>query len=354
MPDSVNASKKISTYLFLTVLGIWLYSLWADRVTPMTTQAFVHAYLVRITPEVAGNIVQVNVGNDKRVEAGELLFEIDASQYQIAREKAQADLERVGQSLGASTAAVQVAQAKVGDARAALDNAKAQAARVETLAERGVLSQAELDNAREAEQRAQASLAAAEASLLQAKQNLGPVGENNPELKAAMAALAKAELDLKRTRVVAPSRGVVTNVQLSPGQYMAPGQPALTFIDPREVWISAMMRENSLEHIRKGVKVGLVFDALPGRVFEGVVDSIGWGSGGANNIDQTTGFETAQTGKQQAKRFPVHIRFDTAPMANELRFGSQVTVAFYTGESSVGEVLAQLWLWCWSKLTYVS
>ncbi|AZQ09681.1 HlyD family secretion protein [Shewanella khirikhana] len=354
MTESAKASKKISSYLFLAVLAIWLYSLWADRVTPMTTQAYVHAYLVRITPEVAGSITRVEVKNDQVVDAGDLLFEIDSRQYDIALAKARADLERVGQSLGANTAAVEVAQAKVGDARAALSNASAQAKRVAALASRGVLSQAELDNAREAEDRAKAALAAAEASLIQAQQNLGPVGENNPELKAAMAALAKAELDLKRTRVSAPSRGLVTNVQLTTGQYMAPGQAALTFIDPREVWISAMVRENSLEHIHSGGKVAIVFDALPGRVFEGEVESIGWGSGGANNIDQSTGFESAQTGKQQARRFPVHIRFDTNGIDRELRFGSQATVAFYTGESSLGDMLASLWMWCWSKLTYVS
>lgn len=354
MTESAKASKKISSYLFLAVLAIWLYSLWADRVTPMTTQAYVHAYLVRITPEVAGSITRVEVKNDQVVDAGDLLFEIDSRQYDIALAKARADLERVGQSLGANTAAVEVAQAKVGDAKAALSNASTQAKRVAALASRGVLSQAELDNAREAEDRSKASLAAAEASLIQAQQNLGPVGENNPELKAAMAALAKAELDLKRTLVSAPSRGLVTNVQLTTGQYMAPGQPALTFIDPREVWISAMVRENSLEHIQTGGKVAIVFDALPGRVFEGVVDSIGWGSGGANNTDQSTGFETAQSGKQQSRRFPVHIRFDTKGTDHELRFGSQATVAFYTGESSVGDMLASLWMWCWSKLTYVS
>lgn len=354
MPQSADASKKISTYLFLAVLVIWLYSLWADRVTPMTTEAYVHAYLVRITPEVAGSITRVEVKNDQVVDAGDLLFEIDSRQYDIALAKARADLERVGQSLGANTAAVEVAQAKVGDARAAFANASAQAKRVAALASRGVLSQAELDNSREAEDRARATLAAAEASLIQAQQNLGPVGERNPELKAAMAALDKAELDLKRTRITAPSRGLVTNLQLTTGQYMAPGQAALTFIDPREVWISAMVRENSLEHIQHGGKVAIVFDGLPGRVFEGEVESIGWGSGGANNIDQTTGFEAAQSGRQQSRRFPVHIRFDTREAGSELRFGSQATVAFYTGESSLGDMLAKVWMWCWSKLTYVS
>lgn len=354
MSAAEKSSRKLSFYIIGVVLLVWLYSLWADRVTPMTTEARVHAYLVRMAPEVSGNIIQVSVHDNQFVEAGAPLFKIDPRNYEIALQSAKANLALVGQSLGANTAAVEVAQAKVVDAIAARNNAREQAARVTELANQGVLSKAELDNTIETRDRTQASLEAAEASLTQAKQNLGPAGSSNPQIQAAMASLEKAQLDLQKTYVIAPSSGVVTNVQLTIGQTAAAGSPVLTFIDPRGVWISAMVRENSLEHIREGNTVKVVLDALPGRVLEGKVKSIGWGTGGSNNVDQSTGFLVADTGYIPAQRYPVNIVFENVKVPDNIRYGSQATVAFFTEQSTIGEWLAALWMEILSVLTYVS
>ncbi|GAA0787162.1 MULTISPECIES: HlyD family secretion protein [Pseudomonadati] len=354
MSAAEKSSRKLSFYIIGVILFVWLYSLWADRVTPMTGEARVHSYLVRVASEVNGNVVEVNVKNNQVVEAGSVLFKIDPRNYQIALQSAQANLTIAGQNIGASTAAVAVAQAKVVDASAARNNAKEQYFRVMELADQGVLSKADLDNATESRDRTQASYEAAEASLVQAKQNLGPEGENNPQLLAAMANLEKAQLDLQRTEVLAPSKGVVTNLQLTLGQKASVGTPILTFIDPRGVWISALVRENSLEHIRKGQLVEIVLDALPGRVLRGKVDSIGWGTGGSNNIDQNTGFLMADTHSMNAQRYPVNIVFENQDVPKNIRYGSQATVAFFTEQSSFGELLAKLWIRVVSVWTYVS
>ncbi|MFS1437169.1 HlyD family secretion protein [Shewanella sp. 10N.286.48.A6] len=354
MSSAEKSSRKLSFYIIGVILFVWIYSLWADRVTPMTGDARVHSYLVRVASQVAGNITDVNVKNNQVVEAGEVLFKIDPRNYQIALQSAQANLALTGQSIGANTAAVEVAQAKVIDALAARNNAKEQAVRITELAAQGVLSQSDLDNAIESRDRTQASYNAAEASLVQAKQNLGPQGENNPQLLAAMANLEQAQLDLQRTEVIAPSQGVVTNLQLTLGQRATVGTPMLTFIDPRGIWISALVRENSLEHIREGQRVEIVLDALPGRVLNGKVDSIGWGTGGSNNIDQATGFLTADTTSLNAQRYPVNIVFENDDIPQNIRYGSQATVAFFTEQSSFGEWLAKIWIRVVSVWTYVS
>ena len=79
----------------------------------------------------------------------------------------------------------------------------------------------------------------AEAELERAKQELGPQGTDNPQFREALAAVEKAKLDLLHTTVSAPSDGVVTNLQLTVGEFVAVGQAALTFIDTRDVWINA-------------------------------------------------------------------------------------------------------------------
>ncbi|TKF22150.1 HlyD family secretion protein [Vibrio genomosp. F6] len=349
-----KSSRKLSIYIVSVVLAIWLYSLWSDRVTPITTDSKVHTYLVRIAPEVSGNIVDVGVKDNQIVEQGEELFKIDPRNYDIALVSAQANLALAGQNIGASTAAVEIAQAKVVDALAARDNAREQASRTQQLAERGVLSQSDLDNAIEAKERAQAGLEVAQASLIQAKQSLGPTGENNPQILAAMASLEKAELDLRKTQVLAPSRGIVTNMQLTTGQNVVAGSPVLTFIDPRNVWISSLVRENSMEYIRPGQTVKIVLDALPGRVLTGKVESIGWGAGGSNNIDPATGFLNSSQGNTAPQRYPVNIAFDDIEQLSNIRYGSQATVAFYTEQSSFGEFLAGIWMRIVSIWTYVS
>ena len=169
-----------------------------------------------------------------------------------------------------------------------------------------------------------------------------------------MANLEQAQLDLQRTEVIAPSQGVVTNLQLTLGQRATVGTPMLTFIDPRGIWISALVRENSLEHIREGQRVEIVLDALPGRVLNGKVDSIGWGTGGSNNIDQATGFLTADTTSLNAQRYPVNIVFENDDIPQNIRYGSQATVAFFTEQSSFGEWLAKIWIRVVSVWTYVS
>ncbi|MBY6196386.1 HlyD family secretion protein [Vibrio hangzhouensis] len=354
MSAAEKSTHKISVYIIFMVFAIWLYSLWADRVTPITTEAKVHTYLVRIATEVSGNIVGVGVEDNQVVDEGQELFKIDPRNYEIALASAQASLALAGQNIGASTAAVEAAQAKVIDALAVRDNTYAQAIRIERLAARGVLSQSDLDKAVELKERAQAGVEAAQASLAQAKQNLGPTGERNPQILSAVANLKKAELDLRKTQVRAPSRGIVTNMQLTVGQNAVAGSPMLTFIDPRHIWISALVRENSIEYIKQGQTVKIVLDALPGRVLTGKVESIGWGAGGSNNIDPATGFINASQGSSAPQRYAINIVFDDVKHLSNIRYGSQATVAFYTEQSEFGELLAGLWMKFLSIWSYVS
>src|SRR3990172_901630 len=91
----------------LIVLGLivvlFAYSLIADRFTPYTSQATVQTFVVRMAPEVAGRVMEVNVSDNQKVKGGETLFRIDPQPFEIAREQAEAKLAGVGQSIGAST-----------------------------------------------------------------------------------------------------------------------------------------------------------------------------------------------------------------------------------------------------------
>lgn len=347
--------RWVGIILGLIVL-IFAYSLVADRLTPYTPQGVVQAFVVGIAPEVPGRVSEVNAVDNQKTEAGAVLFRVDPEPYQIAVEKAEADVAAAGQSIGADTAGVTAAQAKVAEAHANLENAMEQAARTLELVKKGVFAKAKGDEAKAQRDAAKAQARQAEAELRQAQESLGPQGADNPQLRAATAALAKAQRDLVHTAVLAPTDGLVTNLQLTLGQFVPAGQPVMTFIDGRSYWIVASFRENSLEYVQPGAPVEIVFDVLPGQIFTGRVESIGWGVSSYNS-GQMGGLPTIknQTGWiRDPQRFPVRIELEAEGYVPGLRHGSQANVIIYTGDNSIANWLGEIWIWLVSALTYAT
>ncbi len=345
--------RRVVLGLVAASLLLFLYTLIADRMTPSTAQATTQAFLVRMAPDVGGRVIEVGVADNAVVEAGALLYRIDPRNYELAVQSAEARVAQVGQSIGASTASVETAQSKVADALAARNNARDQAGRIIELVRRGVYPQARGDDANATLARSEATLQGAQSDLERARQQLGPAGAANPQLREALAALERAQLDLVRTSVFAPSIGVVTNLGLAPGSIIAAGSPALTFIDARAIWVSALMRENSLEHLRPGSPAEMVFDALPGRVFKARVESVGWGLGSTAPTDSTTGLLAPTQPNNDARRFPVTLVLGEA-LPRNLRYGSQATVVIYAERNAVMDAIAAAWLRVYSYLAYLS
>jgi multidrug resistance efflux pump len=350
-----HRSRRWVWIVLALCLAIFVYNLIADRLTPYSSHATVQAYIVGIAPEVAGSVVEVAVVDNQIVQAGDRLFRIDPQVYEATVQEAEAAVDRAGQSIGASTAGVKAAEAAVADARARLSNVQEQAARMFQLVERGVYAEARADQTRRQLEGAQAGARQAEAQLEQARQQLGPQGQDNPELRAALATLERARLDLAKTIVAAPAMGLVTNLKLAGGQFVAAGHPVMTFIDPEAVWLSANFRENNLGLMKAGLPVEIALDVRPGEVFPGVVESIGWGV----DVDETTaatGLPTIRppTGwLREAQRFPVRIRFETEAYPKGIRYGAQASVVVYTGDNAVMDALARLWIRAASWLSYL-
>jgi multidrug resistance efflux pump len=314
----------------------------------------VQAYLVNIAPEVAGNIVTVQVKDNTRVKQGDVLFRIDPQRFETAVASAEASLSQAGQTVGASTAEVAAAEANVARARADLRTAEEQSNRVFHLVDRGVYAAARGDEARRRLEGAGAAVEEADAQLEEARQNLGPEGADNPQIRAAAAALQQARLDLIGTTVVAPSDGIITNLRLTTGQYASVGQPVMTFIDVGAAWIDANFRENNLGNIKPGDSAEIALDLWPGMIFPGTVESIAWGV--------STGEETSASGLptirtptgwlREAQRFPVRIVF-AGEFPRGTRLGSQANVVVYTSGNPVINALAWLWIRIVTWLSYV-
>jgi multidrug resistance efflux pump len=359
-PPSRPADLLRRWTLAILVLCVLLFgwTLIADRLTPYTSDASVRAFVVRIVPEVSGKVIEVGVRDNQIVRTGDLLYRIDPTPFRIAVERAEAKLAAAGQAIGASTAAVDEAQAQLVQELAPQDNVCEQAARVFELVRTGVYAKSKGDQAQSELGSAEAQVQRAQASLDQARQTLGPRGADNPQIRDALAALEQARLDLARTTLLAPGDGVVTNLQLNVGQFATAGQPALTLLDARLVWLQAFLRENSLEYISPGTRAEVVLDVLPGRVLPARVESLGWGVG-EGDVDPTTGLPKTRQGTggwlAPAQRFPVQLAFETAGgPPRGVRYNARASVILYTGDHPVFDALAWLWIRLISVLTYVS
>jgi len=351
-PDPV---RGITKYVLIVVAVLFVWYLAADRIAPYTDQARVQAYVIPIVPQVSGRVVEVNVVKDQVVEPGHVLLKIDPSNYQLAVEAAEAALELAGQEIGAGTATVTTAQAGLVEAITNLEHMKTQSVRVFELEKKQVMSKAEGDKARAVVKQAEAQVDSARAELEKAKQALGEKGEANPRIRAAIADLKKAQLDLSRTTVLAPSPGGITNLQIEVGHYAAAGAPLMTFIEFDNVWIQANMRENNIANIKQGDSVDIALDVAPGKVFKGTVSSIGFAvdSASAGAIGDLASIESKSGWLRDAQRFPVIITFDDDSASGLRRLGGQTDVLVYTSNNWVINPLGWLWIRMLSWLSYV-
>ena len=348
--------RRLTLIAIAIAVVLFLYFVIADRTTPFSGDARVQAFVLRVAPEVTGQVADVRVVDNSIVDQGDLLFQIDPVPFRLAVEQAEARLASAGQSVGASTASVDLAQARLDEARAGEANARAQSARVLELVQRGVYAKAREDDAIATIDAAKAAVESAEADLRRAREELGPEGENNPEVREALAALERARFDLSRTSMSAPARGVVTNLQLAGGQTVVAGQPAMTFISGEDVWLLASVRENSLGVLEPGDRAEVVLDALPGRVFPAEVRSIGWGVA-SGSVDATTGLpkSTSETGwLTDPERFPVTLTFSEDNLPAGARYGSKAAVIVYAADNAIMDAIAWARIRIIAALTYLS
>lgn len=351
-PDPV---RKITRYVLIVVAILFIWYVVADRIAPWTDQARVQAYVIPIVPQVSGRVVEVNVVKDQVVEPGDVLLNINPSDYQLAVETAEAALELAGQEIGAGTATVTTAQAGLVVAMTNLEHAETQSARVFELEKKNVMSKAEGDKARAVVKQARAQVDSARAELEKARQALGVKGEANPRIRSAIADLKKAQLDLSRTTIRAPSKGGITNLQVEEGYYASKGVPLMTFIEFDNVWIQANMRENNIANIEQGDPVDIVLDVAPGKVFKGRVSSVGFAvdSASTGEVGGLASVESKSGWLREAQRFPVIITFEDDSASGLRRLGGQADVLVYTSNNWIINPLGWLYIRLLSWFSYV-
>jgi len=329
----VNRARRIgiiAVSIAVAAILAALYYRYSERY-PSTDDAYVDADVVGIVAQVAGPIVSLPIEDNQAVRAGDLLFEIDPRPFAIAVEKARAELEKTGQNVSALADQVASAEARLQEAKASLRLAETQWKRIEPLAKIGAVPFQDRDKAQAGLDDARGGMSDAQAQLSKAQNELGASGEDNADVRTALAQLEYAELQLSYTRVVAPVNGYVTDLTLSPGSYATVGSPMLSLVNTDSWRVVAYMKETQLRDIRPGQPTRVYLPAYSGVRFDGLVQGIGWGveqqdSEGELGPEGVPSVSPTVDWVRMAQRFPVRIALvDPAP-ADPLRKGMRATV----------------------------
>jgi membrane fusion protein (multidrug efflux system) len=307
------------------VAGGWAWTRSSDEVS--TDNAYVRGDVTSLAPKISGYVMQVDVADNQTVRAGDVLFRIDDRDYRARLAQAVANLEAAEARLANADAEIQLQHALVRQAEAQKRAAVAEMNlaskahdRQRDLIRSNAVSQAHVDESDAALARAEASVAAASATV-EAQQQRNAVLAAQRE--AAVAAVAQAQaacdlaqIDLDSTVVRAPVGGVVGNRQVRVGRLVAPGASLLDIVPVDDLWLVANFKETQLEHLRPGQRVRITIDGYPNEAIEGVVDSFAPGSGSAFSLlpaDNATGNFV-----RVVQRVPVKIRFAGNPLPGRL------------------------------------
>jgi multidrug efflux system membrane fusion protein len=295
---------------------------------PRTDDAYVSANVIGIAPHVQGPLVQLNVVDNQPVEANDLLFVIDPRPYEAELQRAQGELI--------------VAQAEVsGIEQADTAYARTHAGRLEPLVGGRFISADQYQEAVSKAHSLEAAVQHAQSQLAQQEKLLAQQGDVNGRLETAKARVRLAELNVAYCYVRAPFKGLVTNLNISLGDYAHIGERVFALVDRRMWYVLGNFRETLLPAIEPGMEARVNLVGYPGRTFRGVVEGIAWSvlSPSGQAIGLLPKVDPTLNWARLAQRIPVRIILSAAPPDAPFRMG-MTAVATITGFPPDGKPLS--------------
>jgi len=321
---------------------VWLaWWLLEARFYESTDDAYVAGDLVNVMSQVSGIVVSIAADETDRVQAGQELVRLDATDAEIALQEAEQQLARTVRQIRTVFATRDQLRAVAGQRRSDLARAQSDFDRRRDLAASGAVSGEELGHARDALKAARDALIAAEKNLAASSALVGHTGvADNPEVRAAATQVELAWLALARTSVRAPVSGYVARRTVQLGERISPGAPLMAIVPLGRLWLEANFREVQLRHMRIGQPAAVVADLYGGHVtFHGRVAGLGMGTGSAFALLPAQN----ATGNwiKVVQRVPVRIALDASELsAHPLRIGLSTVVTIEVRDAS-GPQLAQ-------------
>lgn len=301
---------------------------------PRTDDANVTAHVVGVAARVGGYVSKVAVVDNQPVAQGDLLVEIDARPFELALSNAKAQLALTELEVRESADQIRVAESAIVARRAETEYAKQYLARIEPLLARQFVTPDQVDEARRNVRVAEAKVTEAEAELRRAENALGQLGDVNVRIAAARAAVDTAQLDLDYCVIRSPVDGFVTNMAVSPGRFVQPGEELFALVDGSQWFVVANFMETEIERVKPGAKVEVWLMAYPGRSFEGTVQGLAWAVKPAysREVGQLPAPDPTLDWVRLAQRFPVRIILEPFDPQYPYRMGATATAIVDTDQ----------------------
>jgi len=329
--------------------GLWYgYDWWTvGRFMVSTDDAYVQGDIASIAPKVTGYIENIPVSANEHIKAGDVIFQLDSGDYQIALDEAEAKLTTQQQTLNRITAQIEASKATLEQAKAdeqasqaVLKNAESTMVRIQKLHDTRFSAQSELDNAQSSLDQARAKLAGSNAQIASANANIEVLNAQYKEAESGIRSLElardKAGRDLAFTSLRAPFDGVVGNLSGKKGDLVSAGQKIAALVPVNALYIDANFKETQLGHIKTGETARIYVDAIDGPYFEGKVTSVAPASGAVFSLlppENATGNFT-----KIVQRVPVRITIPQEVLdSGKIRAGLSVTVEVDTRTAPDGD-----------------
>lgn len=296
--QSIKLKKPIVIAISIAVAGLIFGLIAYNSQFQSTDDAYIENHMVNVSPKVSGQIIKVLVKDNQKVKAGDLVAEIDNTDYIVSANKARAQYEK-------ALAEQKVAKANFNAAQIEIQNAKADLERYKNLYKTGAVSKQQLDMAQTKFESTQARLVNADEKVMSDSQNKVA----DADIKVLKAQKDQAELNLSYTKIYAPQDGTVSNKKVEVGNYVQTGSPLFVIV-PNDVWIVANFKENQVGNMKKGQPVDIKIDAYPNKVFKGKIDSIQRASGAKSSLFPPE--NAVGSFVKIVQRIPVKIVFDNA------------------------------------------
>ena len=324
--------KAVPALLILAVIaGVLIFKHEREVKGRLTLYGNVDIRQIQAAFYSTGRIQKLHVREGDPVKAGQLLAELDATRYEAAAAKAEAQVAMQQQVVarmlaGSRPEEIVQAQARVRESKAALKDATQKQVRALALAKDEYVSQQQLDDAKTAVDMTRANLEAVQQSAELAVQ--GPRKEDVAAAQAQLniyeASLTLAKQELADAKLYAPADGIIQSRILEPGDMASPQSPVYTLALSNPVWVRAYVPEPDLGKISEGTAAEVVTDSFPGKVYEGWIGYISPSSEFTPKQVETTDLRT---------RLVYQVRIYVKNPQNELRLGMPATVHIFPGRA---------------------
>jgi len=301
-----------------------------------TDNAYVQGNVIQITPQIGGTVLAILADDTDYVKAGQALVRLDPTDATVALDQARANLAQVVRQVrtiyannGSLSAQITLRESDVAKAQVEIARATDDLNRRQSLVKNGAVSKEDLNHAQTQLANGKSALAAAQAALSVAKEQLvsnqtmtdGISVERHPSVLAAAAKVREAWLATQRMSLPAPVEGYVARRSVQLGQRVAAGTPLMSIVPMKQMWVDANFKEVQLRNIRIGQSVNLTADLYGKKVeYKGAVAGLGMGTGSAFSLLPAQN----ATGNwiKVVQRVPVRVTLDAAELAkNPLRVG---------------------------------